>query len=97
MKALSIHNQIVQGVAAGQIDVKDIEKACTEYFRGKRTLDRADMNSAKLKADLSSNKLKNEVIAKISEPMKKAADQKVKRNIEAEKQQQRNAARVPQR
>ena len=80
------NNQLVQGVAAGLIDYNDIQKACTDYFRSKNTLEPKNFDPDEFVEKLDNGSFKNEAIAKITEPIQKSAERKAKQQLSQQKE-----------
>ena len=85
--------QLLQGVAAGQIKESEIIDACASHFRKQKYLEK-NISLDKLMNDISSGKLAQTAVNKIVEPLKKASEAKVKKNIENERKQQKNAGKM---
>ena len=80
------NNQLVQGVAAGLIDYKDVQRACTAYFKNKGTLEIKNFDQDVFIQKLDNGTLKNEAIAKIAEPIQKEAERKAKQQMNQQKE-----------
>jgi hypothetical protein len=87
--AAPLNRQLLQGIAAGQIKESEIINACADHFRKQKYLEK-NLSMDKLMADISSGKLAKSAVNKIVEPIKKASEAKVKKNIENERKQQKN-------
>ena len=87
---------LLQGLAAGQFEYKDLQKVCTEYLRKQDVLaagTRNYLDNDALKTKLDNGTLKAEVLTKVAEPLKKVAEQRT-RQEEIEKKNAEIAAKT---
>ena len=75
------------------IKESEIINACASHFRKQKYLEK-NISIDKLMNDISSGKLAQTAVNKIVEPLQKASEAKVKKNIENERKQQKNAGRM---
>jgi len=86
---------LVQGIAAHQFEYSDLEKICGDYLRKNKYLQAGTRNyidDDTLKIRLENDSLKNEVLTKVAEPLKKAIEQRARQEA-AEKANAENAAK----
>ena len=87
--------ELLQGMAAEQFEFADLKKVCAEHLREKGILDRSSngyVEDARLTTMLQNGELRNTVLAKVSEPLKRVVDQRARRH--AANQQERAAQNI---